>query len=289
MDVSKYIEKTLRQAVSDMTVAPCPSRLAAALHYAMFPGGGRVRPKLVLAVAQSCADASIPLVHQAAAAIECLHAASLIQDDLACFDDAAMRRGKPSVHNAFDERLAILASDALIVKAFGMISEVPGASTSAQLALVKLLATQVGSIRGITAGQAWECEDQIDTDAYHQAKTGALFAASTQAGAIAVGVDDDAWIATGELIGAAYQIADDINDVMGDAVKLGKPVQVDHRHGRPNAVQEWGAAGAVRKLQSCIDQIIQSVPICKNADFFIETVRHEAQRFLPKEVALSAA
>ncbi|MFK7861264.1 MAG: polyprenyl synthetase family protein [Granulosicoccus sp.] len=289
MDVSKHIEKILRHALDDITVAPCPRKLSAALAYAVFPGGARVRPKLVMAVAQACADASAPLAHESAVAIEFLHCASLVQDDLACFDDATTRRGKPTLHRAFDERLAILASDALIVSAFERISALRNTDAAAQLALVSMLARQVGSIHGITAGQAWECEDQIDTDAYHRAKTGALFAAATQAGALSVGVDDKPWAVTGHYVGSAYQIADDIHDVLGDSAKLGKPVHVDAMHGRPNAVHELGVDKAVTKLKGMIEQVIDSVPNCKNADFFIETIRHEAQRFLPKELALSAA
>ena len=289
MDVTKYIEQTLRAAVVDMTISPCPARLAQAIDYAVFPGGARVRPKLVMAVAQACADASAPLASQAVVAIEFLHCASLVQDDLACFDDAATRRGKPTLHCAYDERLAILASDALIVAAFERISALTHVSVDAQLALIRVLARQVGSIHGITAGQAWECEEQIDTDAYHRAKTGALFAAATQAGAISVGAPDELWAVTGHHVGSAYQIADDIHDVLGEASKLGKPINVDATHGRPNAVHELGLDEAVAKLKRQIEKVIDSVPDCKNADFFIETIRHEAKRFLPKEVTLSAA
>jgi len=289
MDVSKHIEMLLRKAAQQITEAPCPGRLASAIDYALFPAGARVRPKLVMAVAQACADASAPLAHQAAVAIEFLHCASLVQDDLRCFDDAAVRRGKPTLHVAFDERLAILASDALIVAAFETVCTVSNVNVTNQLALVKMLAHQVGPVHGITAGQAWECEERIDTDAYHRAKTGALFAAATQSGALSVGADDAAWAITGHYVGSAYQIADDIHDVVGDSAALGKPVNVDATHGRPNAVHELGVENAVRKLKHMIEQIIDSVPDCKNADFFIETIRHEAERFLPKEVALSAA
>ena len=289
MDISKSIETMLHQAVTQITVSPCPGRLASSINYALFPGGARVRPKLVMAVAQACADASAPLAHQAAVAIEFLHCASLVQDDLACFDDAATRRGKPTLHRAFDDRLAILASDALIVAAFECISTVRNVNVDNQLALVRVLAHQVGPIHGITAGQAWECEEHIDTDAYHRAKTGALFAAATQAGALSVGADDEQWAITGHHVGSAYQIADDIHDVLGNSATLGKPVNVDARHGRPNAVNELGVDKAVRKLKHKIEQVVDSVPNCKNADFFIETIRHEAERFLPKEIALSAA
>ena len=289
MDLSKHIENILHNAAAQITVSPCPGRLASSIDYALFPGGARVRPKLVMAVAQACADASAPLAHQAAVAIEFLHCASLVQDDLVCFDDSAMRRGKPTLHRAFDERLAILASDALIVAAFECISAARNVNVDNQLAMIRVLAHQVGSIHGITAGQAWECEKQIDTDAYHRAKTGALFAAATQAGALSVGADDEPWAITGHYVGSAYQIADDIHDVLGNSVTLGKPVNVDATHGRPNAVNELGVDKAVSKLKYTIEQVIDSVPSCKNADFFIETIRHEAERFLPKEIALSAA
>lgn len=289
MDVNELIEKNLQRAVRSITVDPCPSRLRQALGYAVFPGGARVRPKLVMAVAQACADASAPLACEAASAIEFLHCASLVQDDLVCFDDASTRRGKLTVHCMFDERLAILASDALIVGAFEVLSSAKAVDTCSQLSLVRLLAEQVGSVRGITAGQAWECEEHIDTDAYHQAKTGALFSAATQAGALSVGVDGLPWAMTGACIGSAYQIADDIHDVLGSQNVLGKPTNVDERHGRPNTVHELGVEKAVAKLKAKIDQVVDTIPDCKNADFFIETIRHEAKRFLPKEIALSAA
>ena len=289
MDVKNLIEKFLRKALDDMTTSPCPPRLASAIEYAVLPGGARVRPKLVMAVAQACADASEPLAHQAAVGIELLHCASLVQDDLACFDDAATRRGKPTLHRKFDERLAILASDALIVAAFECISSVQRVEQTAQLKLINVLARQIGSVQGITAGQAWECEEFIDTASYHRAKTGALFAAATQAGALSVGADDKPWAITGHHVGRAYQIADDLHDVLGDTVTMGKPVNVDATHGRPNAVHEQGIDNAIRLLNETIEQVIDSVPDCKNADFFIETIRHEAKRFLPKELALSAA
>ena len=102
-------------------------------------------------------------------------------------------------------------------------------------------------------------------------------------------MDQAPWAITGHYVGSAYQIADDIHDVLGNSATLGKPVNVDATHGRPNAVNELGVDKAVSKLKHMIEQVIDSVPTCKNADFFIETIRHEAERFLPKEVALSAA
>lgn len=289
MDVESSIETALQNAASMMTADPCPSRLAASLDYTLFPGGARVRPKLVLAVAAACLDEPPPLAYSAAVAVEFLHCASLVQDDLRCFDNAAMRRSKPTVHLAFDERLAILASDALIVGAFDVVALEITANAQNRLDLVSLLSRRVGAMGGITAGQAWECESDIDTDAYHQAKTGSLFAAATQAGAIASGADARPWARTGECIGAAYQIADDLHDVLSSEQVMGKPANVDAALGRPNAVQELGAGKAVSKLKGLIEEVIDTVPSCPHADRFIQSVRHEATRFFPKEIARSAA
>lgn len=289
MDVSQRIERRLEATLENLTATGCPPRLAEALKQSVFPGGARIRPKLTLAVAGACGGGLPEMADAAACAIELMHCASLVQDDLRCFDDAAIRRGQPAVHVAFDERLAILASDALIVGAFDVIAEVESADAGTRLALVRLLSAQVGSLGGITAGQAWESEDDIPLVEYHRAKTGSLFAAATQAGALAAGADRTAWLRTGERIGAAYQIADDLHDVLSQSSDLGKPVQVDALHDRPNAASSLGVDAACSKLRALIDEVVVTVPSCAGAARFIETVRHEALQFLPQEIARSAA
>ena len=313
MNVVPRIERSLESALAPLVGEGCPERLAAALRAAIFPGGARIRPKLVLAVADACGGGRSPLVDRAAAAIEFLHCASLVQDDLVCFDDAATRRGRPALHVAFDERLAILASDALIVGAFDRIvgdggadarPEAPAEEVAAEpgrgarLALVSLLSRRIGSRGGITAGQAWESEPEIDLDAYHRAKTGALFAAACEAGAIAAGwrapgsvaVAGDAlgahasagWRRTGECIGAAYQIADDLHDVLGCPQAMGKPIAVDAANGRPNAAARLGIDGAAARLGQLIEEIVDTVPDCPHAARLVATIRDEATRFLPR-------
>src|SRR5215467_5097344 len=118
MDVTTRIERALNQAVGSAEVPGCPPRLAAAMRAAVFPKGARVRPRLCHAVASACGDDEPEATEAAAAAVELLHCASLVHDDLPCFDDADLRRGRPSVHAAFGEPLAVLAGDALIVLAF---------------------------------------------------------------------------------------------------------------------------------------------------------------------------
>src|SRR5690349_13610196 len=118
MDMVTRIEGALADSVLLAEAAGAPPRLAAAMRHAVFPRGGRVRPRLVLAVAGCCGDDQPALSSAAASAVELLHCASLVHDDMPCFDDADTRRGKPSVHRAFGAPLALLAGDALIVLAF---------------------------------------------------------------------------------------------------------------------------------------------------------------------------
>lgn len=291
-DVAPRIEQALQSALAPLIASDCPPRLGQALRHAVFPGGARIRPRLVFAVADACGGGCDTTIERAAAAVEFLHCASLAQDDLGCFDDAAIRRGRPALHVAFDERLAILASDALIVAAFALVAEAPAAAAETRLQLISQLSLRLGSRGGITAGQAWECEPEADLDAYHRAKTGALFAAAAEVGALAAGhtaghVRD--WAAVGEHIGAAYQVADDLRDVLGKAEHLGKPTAVDAVLGRPNAVHRLGMRGASERLVQMIEQVVESIPPCLHRDRLIETVRHEAVRFLPAEMARSAA
>ncbi|MEY3273712.1 MAG: geranylgeranyl pyrophosphate synthetase CrtE, partial [Pseudomonadota bacterium] len=225
MPTHARIENALRAALE----AP---RLQAAVQHAVFPGGARIRPQLTLAVARACGDDAPALTDAAAAAVELLHCASLVHDDLPCFDDAPIRRGQPSVHSAFGERLAVLTGDALIVAAFGVLARA-GAHRPARLApLLSTVAAGVGMPGGIVAGQAWECEPRVPLREYQRLKTGALFTAATRAGAIAAGGDPEAWAALGDCLGEAYQVADDIRDVAAQPEWLGKPIGQDVLLGR---------------------------------------------------------
>ena len=118
----KRIEKGLHQALAIAESKTAPQNLQKALHHSVFPGGARIRPQLCLAVAAACGDDDPGLSTAAAGAIELLHCASLVHDDLPCFDNAMTRRGRPSVHAAFGERIAVLAGDALIVLAFQYVA-----------------------------------------------------------------------------------------------------------------------------------------------------------------------
>src|SRR5512141_898235 len=148
------IEAALEAAVASATVAPCPGRLAEAIRYAVFPGGGRVRPGLCLAVARACGDPDPAMADAAAVAVELLHCASLVQDDLPCFDDASTRRGRPALHQRFGQEIAILVGDALIVMAFRAVAAYVVRSPAKAAAMLSVLANAAGTPAGIAAGQA---------------------------------------------------------------------------------------------------------------------------------------
>lgn len=289
MTVSMRIEHALLAAVARAEVPGAPPRLAAALRHATFPGGARIRPRLCLAVAAACGEDDPALSDAAAAAIELLHCASLVHDDMPCFDDAPTRRGKPSVHAAFGEPLALLAGDALIVAAFQTLAFGAAGSPGRLGALLHAVGDAAGMPFGIAAGQAWECEPDLDLSEYQRAKTGALFAAATVAGAAAAGAPAERWRALGEWLGEAYQVADDIRDATADPEALGKPVGRDLALGRPSAARSFGVAGAMRRLRSLADEAVRAIPPCPGADELEALILFEAQRLLPKELSLRAA
>jgi geranylgeranyl diphosphate synthase, type II len=282
MDTLARIEESLAAAL-ELTDAPgCPPRLAAAMRHAVFPGGARIRPQLCLSVARACGDNDPALSDATAAAVELLHCASLVHDDLPCFDDASTRRGQPSVHQAFGERLAVLAGDGLIVLAFQSLAVSAGRSPERLARLLATIGRGVGMPFGITAGQAWECEPRVALSDYQRAKTGALFAAATSAGAEAAGANGNTWRALGEWLGEAYQVADDVRDVMADPSLLGKPIGRDVALGRPSSASEHGLSGAIQHFDRLVACAIEAVPPCRGAASLRELVRLEAERLVPK-------
>jgi geranylgeranyl diphosphate synthase, type II len=288
MDPAARIEAALRAALAT-TAAGAPPKLAAALEHALFPGGARVRPQLALAVSLACGDDAPALADAAAASIELIHGASLVHDDMPCFDDAALRRGKPTVHVAFSEPIALLTGDALIVLAFETLARAAPTAPERLAPLVTALARATGMPGGICAGQGWESEPAIDLSAYHCAKTAALFVAATTMGAAAAGADPAPWRALGLRIGEAFQVADDLRDALLTEAELGKPVQQDALHSRPNAVAELGTAGAVDRLHDILSGAVAAIPPCRGEAGLREIVRLQAKRLTPTEFARTAA
>jgi geranylgeranyl diphosphate synthase type II len=289
MDPMTRIEAGLNLAFTRTHAPPAPPLLAAAMRHAVFPRGARVRPRLCLAVASACGDDHPEAADAAACAIEFLHCASLVHDDLPCFDDAATRRGKPSVHAAYGAPLAVLAGDALIVLAFQNLAWGAIATPARLGPLVITVAQAVGMPAGIAAGQAWESEPKPDLSVYQRAKTGALFSAATVAGAIASGADPQRWRQLGECLGEAYQIADDLLDAVSSPEDAGKPVGQDSALDRPSAVRAYGIDGALDLLESLARDAAESIPDCLGAVPLRALIAQEAKRLVPKSLSRVAA
>lgn len=281
MPMSHRIDDALHAALGHGQGGDAPVKLATALRYACTPGGARIRPTILMSVALACGDDRPDVTDAAASALELIHCASLVHDDLPCFDNADMRRGKATVHLAYSEPLAVLTGDSLIILAFDTLARAAASAPDRGIELIRLLTRQSGMPHGICAGQGWESEDSIDLGAYHRSKTGALFIAATQMGAVAAGQEAEPWFELGARIGEAFQVADDLRDALYDADSLGKPAGQDERHGRPNAVSELGIKGAVSRLKDILGGAIASIPSCPGEAKLAEMVRMQAERLTP--------
>ncbi len=289
MQPSDMIESAIEAQLARLDTKESPPGLTAAIRSAVVPGGARIRPRLCLATAMACGIDDLDLTLATATAIELLHCASLVHDDLPCFDDATTRRGRPSIHCSFGERLAVLAGDALIVMAFETLATVKTTHPDRIASLVQLVGRSVGAVSGITAGQAWECEADVDMDAYHCAKTGALFVGSAEAGAISAGSGLDGWRDFGQMLGLAYQTADDLKDSFGDATILGKPIGRDAALSRPSAVTSLGGAAAVTRVKTFVRRAIAAIPDVPGRSSLERVVMAETERILPKGIEFRAA
>lgn len=267
------LERALLSCVQRGTASALSPRLTEAVHHAVFPGGARVRPRITLAVAcalrrgrEPGAGATEPseLAYAAATAVELLHCATLVHDDLPCFDDAPTRRGRPSVHAVFGEPTALLVGDGLIVLAFEALATAGGEAAGRALAAVAELGRAAGIARGVVAGQALELEPpgSFELAQYHQGKTGSLFAAAAALGALAEGGDAAPYRAFGSAIGALYQVADDLADALGSAARLGKPTGKDAELARPSAVAEFGVDGAVAAFEATVRRAHAAAAAC---------------------------
>ncbi len=284
MQMSQRIESALENASSWALTDKTPQRLAESFRYALFPGGGRVRPRICLSVAGAFADPKPDLSEAAAAAIEMIHCASLVHDDLPCFDGATLRRGRPSLHQKYGQELAVLVGDGLIVAAFGWIAKSAARHGESAVDIAQALALGSGAGEGLVAGQAWESETSIDLHAYHKAKTAALFAAAVEMGALAAGQDGTTWRKCGLLLGEAYQIADDIADHAGAAGELGKSIGRDRFLNRPNVVLQFGMDKALQHMKLRLSQALDSLPFCPGRDGLAHEMTSIAHRLCPKNV-----
>ena len=230
-------EHTLEQVLP--AARSSPARLHGAMRHATLGGGKRMRPLLVYATGTAF-GAPEPALDVPAAAVELIHAYSLVHDDLPAMDDDQLRRGLPTVHVAFDEATAILAGDALQALAFELLGE-SRAAPAIQVDMLRTLARASG-VRGMVGGQALDLDAvgrQLDLDGLrhmHAAKTGALIRAAVRLGALVAEVDKAAMALLddyADALGLAFQIRDDILDVEGDAAVIGKTAGKDAANDKP--------------------------------------------------------
>jgi len=236
-----------------------PARLHEAMRYAVFGEGKRVRPVLVRAASRAAGGEPEHVV-EAACALERVHTYSLIHDDLPALDNDTLRRGRPTVHVAYDEPLAILAGDALLTEAFAVLGAFPAGDAFAgrRAEACRLVAVAIGS-RGMVGGQAEDLEatgglaDAERLDRIHRAKTGALIGAAVELGALLAGTDGArraAFAGFGERLGLLFQVADDILDVTGSAATLGKSPGKDAAAGKLTYPAVYGLGAASRELEA---------------------------------------
>jgi len=245
-----------------------PESLRKAMRYSLFAGGKRLRPTLVLAAAECCGLAPKKAL-KTAAALEMIHTYSLIHDDLPAMDDDDLRRGKPTNHKVFGEAMAILAGDGLLTKAFEAAAHNAAdlkLDGKAAAELVRLLAFGAGA-EGMVGGQVADLAAEglgkkisksaaaKTLEAVHRRKTGALIIASLDAGAVLARAPEskrEALRQYGECVGLAFQIADDVLDVVGDKKKLGKRGS-DRANDKLTYASLYGVDGARAKARALVE------------------------------------
>lgn len=270
-------------------IPPALKKLQPAIDYALQAGGKRVRPLLVYAAGHAVGTSSgsnSPL-NSAACAVELIHTYSLIHDDLPAMDDDDLRRGKPSLHKAYDEATAILVGDGLQARAFELLADAPGLSARQRIAMVKVLAAAAGP-RGMVGGQFIDIQ-ATDSDmtlaqlqAMHCLKTGALIRASLALGGIAAGASERqlaALDAYGVPIGLAFQVVDDILDVEGDTQTLGKTQGKDMEANKPTYVKLLGLDGAKAEAQRLLQEALGALQeFGESADLLRDLARYIVER-----------
>jgi len=262
----KQVDTFLQQKLESLTLN---ERLNQAMHHGVLLGGKRIRPYLVMTIADICGASEVNAI-RAAAAIELIHAYSLIHDDLPAMDDDDLRRGQPTCHIAYDEATAILAGDALQTLAFEILTETNMQELSAerQLQLVHVLAKASGA-QGMCAGQAIDLQatakavTESALEQMHLSKTGALITAAASMGVLCGSKDAQQWLPKFEqfaqYLGLAFQVQDDILDVTGNTEALGKPQGSDSASEKSTYVRLLGIEGAQKRLQNLHDKALQSL------------------------------
>ena len=244
-----------------------------AMKYSLSNGGKRLRPVLCLEFARACGADRFDAL-DFACAVEYIHTYSLIHDDLPCMDDDDMRRGKPSCHKEFGEATALLAGDALLTHAFQILA---GAELDdKKIALACGLLAQNAGVQGMVGGQVIDLKYESETPdlpqllSVHRLKTGALISAACLLGCIAAGADDEKIAAASAFaydLGVAFQIKDDILDVVGSTEALGKPVGSDAENNKTTYVTVRGMENAQKDVEMLTSAAVSRLSAFENTDF----------------------
>ncbi|MDD0812590.1 polyprenyl synthetase family protein [Curvibacter sp. RS43] len=258
---------TVEAALSDWVGADAPADLGQAMRYAVLDGGKRLRPLLVRA-AQEAVQGLPAAGLRAACSVELIHAYSLVHDDMPCMDNDVLRRGKPTVHVAYGEASALLAGDALQALAFELLTPDDGSVPDAmQAVLCRYLARAAGS-EGMAGGQAIDLAsvgkslDEVQLRRMHQLKTGALLQGSVLMGAACGQPSPQAWQALkdyGAALGLAFQVVDDILDVVADSATLGKTAGKDAAQDKPTYVSLLGLDRSRAYAGELLDQAMTAL------------------------------
>ncbi|WP_420393626.1 polyprenyl synthetase family protein [Acuticoccus sp.] len=281
MAAAEATDRVLAAALDPATRVP--ARLAEATRYAVLGGGKRFRPLLVIEAA-ALFDAPADAATTVGAAFECLHAYSLVHDDLPAMDDDDLRRGRPTVHKAFDEATAILVGDGLQALAFELITS-PAVPAARAGALANVLALAAGNA-GMVGGQYCDLNafdlDEEGVGRMQAMKTGALIAAACEAGAVLAGAEDEHRVrlrSFGEHLGAAFQLADDLLDVEGTTAETGKRVGKDAAGRKATIPARFGAEEAHRRLEARVAAARACLePYGERAAVLVEACRFVAER-----------
>jgi geranylgeranyl diphosphate synthase type II len=272
------VDARLSQLVPDEAQDPRP--LHQSMRYSLLAGGKRIRPVLTIQVATDL-GADPDHVLDVACAVEMVHAASLILDDLPCMDDASLRRGQPANHRVFGEDTAILAATALLNRAFGVIAECDHLPAQTRLDLTRLLSESVGS-EGIIAGQFCDLrirrgqgDDVAGLTEMYSRKTSALFVAALEAGARVAGVDET-WVTAvreyGVNLGLAFQLLDDLLDTFGAADDIGKDTGQDDD--KATLASKLGAEGTRDEVNRYVESAASALaPLGRNGVPLVELAK----------------
>jgi farnesyl diphosphate synthase len=285
--LQRRAERALKSALPTGELRP--SSLFKAMRYSTLGGGKRMRPLLVYATG-SALGVSLDALDAPAAAVEMIHAYSLIHDDLPAMDDDDLRRGKPTCHIAFGEATAILAGDALQAMAFEVLGRAVPLSESAKSRMVMRLALACGP-NGMAGGQAIDLASvgnklsQTQLDRMHAHKTGALILSSVMLGADAALCTDptvlDALERYGLDFGLAFQIHDDILDIEGETAVIGKPKGSDQARGKPTYPAAIGLEKSKKRCLALKNRALAAIaPLGKRADLLSDLVHYAIERKL---------